>query len=64
MKNELEKDLDFLEDYINVALGIQTLEHYDKNYLSGDNCTQSKAIIEHLKLASITLEKMKNKYVP
>jgi len=60
-KDELKRDLGFLEDYINIALGIQTLTHFDKNYLSGDNATQSKVVLEHLQLADRKLKEIKNK---
>jgi len=57
--NELNRDLSFLEDYINIALGMQTLEHYDSNYLSGDNTKRSREMLDILKLASEKLEEIK-----
>ena len=55
----MQMNKDDLEDYINIVLGMQTLEHYDSNYLSGDNTKRSREMLDILKLASEKLEEIK-----
>jgi hypothetical protein len=53
--SDLERELSFLKSYVGVVYGIEILEYYDKNFLSGDNASRGKEKIEYL---SQSLEKI------
>ena len=48
---EAKKMLDDLKTCIGIVLGVEMLEYYDKNFLSGDNEDRTREKIAHLKLA-------------
>ena len=48
---EAKKMLDDLKTYIGIVLGVEMLEYYDKNFLSGNNESRTREKIVHLKLA-------------
>jgi len=59
--SDLERELSFLKSYVGVVYGIETLEYYDKNFLSGDNESRCKQKIEHLNLALKKIDEISKK---
>lgn len=59
--NDIERDISFLKDYVSIVQGIEMLELYDSNFLSGDNVSICKAKIEHLNLALKKIDEISKK---
>lgn len=59
--NELERDISFLKTYVAIVHGIEILEYYDSNFLSGNNESRCKEKIEHLNLALKKIDEISKK---
>jgi len=59
--SELERDISFLKTYVATVQGIEILEYYDSNFLSGNNESRSKEKIEHLNLALKKIDEISEK---
>lgn len=59
--SELEHDISFLKTYIAIVQGIEILEYYDSDFLSGNNESRYKEKIEHLNLALKKIDEISKK---
>lgn len=59
--SELERDISFLKTYVAIVQGIEILEYYDSNFLSGNNESRCKEKIEHLNLALKKIDEISKK---
>ncbi len=53
--DDLERDLRFLKSYVGTLMGIQMLEYYDKNFLSGSSERRNR---EQIELLNTSLKKI------
>jgi hypothetical protein len=50
-QRDIKRTLEFVKTYIGTVLGIETLEYYDGNFLSGDLASRSRSKMELLELS-------------
>lgn len=59
--SDLERDMSYLKTYIATIQGIEMLEYYDSNYLSGSPASRGKEKIELLNVALKKVDEISRK---